>query len=393
MTGFAPCLFAIGCVVVGCQPGGGLPATADEGPGVVEVIAAESAESLETEAPSADTGVPVGVEPEASEVAAEPEASEVAAETEASEVAAETETSEVAAETETSEVAAETETTLAEAEVGLDTAPPSGTAYGAPIPLGALSGAPETSGIVASRDHPGIFWIHNDSGNPAEILAIDTTPRVVATIALPDAQNQDWEAIALMPRAGVDALYVGDIGDNVARITEGVASGRLGTIRLYRFDEPDPASQEPVAAVEAPETIDLTYPDGPHDCESLFLDPATGDAYVFSKVRAGDATLYVARAPLVGPGPIALTAVATLDMGWITAADLAADGTRLAVRSYGEIRVFQIAGSIADALATTPWRPSAEGSAAEAIAFGAGSYDLYTIAEGEGATLFQIPWE
>ena len=31
----------------------------------------------------------------------------------------------------------------------------------------------ELSGIVASRKHPGVFWAHNDSGNPLELFAID----------------------------------------------------------------------------------------------------------------------------------------------------------------------------------------------------------------------------
>jgi hypothetical protein len=71
----------------------------------------------------------------------------------------------------------------------LDPDAPSGPSYGTPRPLGELTGVPETSGIVASRDHAGVFWIHNDSGNPAEIYAIDASARVLATLALEGATN------------------------------------------------------------------------------------------------------------------------------------------------------------------------------------------------------------
>src|SRR5689334_7116073 len=30
----------------------------------------------------------------------------------------------------------------------------------------------ECSGIVHSRKHPGIFWVHNDSGNPPALYAV-----------------------------------------------------------------------------------------------------------------------------------------------------------------------------------------------------------------------------
>jgi len=270
-----------------------------------------------------------------------------------------------------------------------DAARPGGTAYAAPVALGDLSGVPETSGIVASRTHTGIFWVHNDSGNPEEIYAIDETAGIVATFAITGATNQDWEDITLLVRAGTDAIYVGDHGDNLARTSDGADSSRPGYVRLYRIDEPDPSAGD--ASVAATE-IRLAYPDGPHDCEGMFTDSSTGDVYLFSKVDSGTAALYVARAPLGEPGPTMMERVADIAMASITAADLSDDGARLAVRNYAQIRVFDVAGTIPAALAGTPLRPGFA-SPAEAIAFGAGSWDLYTIAEGDGATLYRIAWE
>jgi hypothetical protein len=269
-------------------------------------------------------------------------------------------------------------------------APSTGGAYAAPVALGELTGVPETSGIVASRDHPGIFWVHNDSGNPAEIYAIDESARVVATITLAGATNQDWEDIAIVPIDGVDLLYVGDHGDNLARTSGGASSSRSGTVRLYRIEEPDPAEGD----VRVPTTaIDLAYPDGPHDCEGMFVDPGSADVYLFSKVDGGMADLYRGSA-LTVPGPNVLEHVGRLDMVAITGADVSSDGERLAVRNYSQIRVFTVdGGDVAGALAGAPLMPSTRGSAAEAIAFAPSGWDLYTIAEGDPSTLFRIAWE
>lgn len=270
-----------------------------------------------------------------------------------------------------------------------DGARPMGTAYAAPVALGDLSGVPETSGIVASRTYPGIFWVHNDSGNPEEVFAIDERAGIVATLTIDGATNQDWEDITLLVRDGSDALYIGDHGDNAARTSGGADSARPGYVRLYRIDEPDPADGD--ATVTATE-LRLAYPDGPHDCEGMLADSSTGDVYLFSKVDTGTAALYVARAPLAEPGPTMMERLADVEMASITAADLSSDGARLAIRNYAQIRVFDVTGTLAEAVATMPLRPGFA-SPAEAIAFGAGSWDLYTIAEGDGATLYRIAWE
>lgn len=258
-----------------------------------------------------------------------------------------------------------------------------------PVALGVLTGVAETSGIVASRDHANVLWVHNDSGNPEQIFAIDRDANVIATITITGATNQDWEDIAIVPVDGVDLLYIGDHGDNVARTSGGASSSRDGYVRLYRVEEPDPADGD--ATVAATE-IRLVYPDGPHDCEALFVDPNSADVYLLTKVDSGMAQLYRGSA-LAIPGPNTLVHVASYDMLSVTGADMSSDGARLVIRNYAQIRVFDVTTDLATALTTTPLRPSTRGSAAEAIAFGPSSYDLYTISEGDPATLFEIAWE
>ena len=70
---------------------------------------------------------------------------------------------------------------------------------------------PEASGIVKSRRHPGIFWVHNDSGNPPLLFAIRADGQIVRQFRL-DVPNIDWEDIAIDDQGH---LYVGDIGNNL----------------------------------------------------------------------------------------------------------------------------------------------------------------------------------
>ena len=98
-------------------------------------------------------------------------------------------------------------------------------------PLGRLDDRliPEASGIIKSRQYPGIYWVHNDSGNPPLIFAIQRDGRVVRKFRV-DVPNVDWEDIAIDDHGH---LYLGDIGNN---------AGLLPIRAIYRIDEPDPRS-------------------------------------------------------------------------------------------------------------------------------------------------------
>ena len=71
--------------------------------------------------------------------------------------------------------------------------------YPSPLePLGRLDERviPEASGIVKSRRYPGIYWVHNDSGNPPLIFAIRGDGRIVRSFRV-EVPNIDWEDIAI----------------------------------------------------------------------------------------------------------------------------------------------------------------------------------------------------
>jgi hypothetical protein len=209
-------------------------------------------------------------------------------------------------------------------------------AVGKTVPLRGLA---EASGVAASRHTPGLFWAHNDSGEPI-IFAVDSQGSIKRRIRVTGARVDDWEdiAVARCPRGW--CLYIADIGDN---------SGTRKHITVYRVAEPtlDTAATAPVEAFHA------TYPDGSHDAESLFVagDP---DIFLITKGDPGPVSLYrfprrlessiTSRLERIGE-PIASGNVDAKDRP--TAADASPDGSWVAVRSTSWLAFHRTADVIA----------------------------------------------
>lgn len=151
--------------------------------------------------------------------------------------------------------------------------------FGSAVSLGLIDDErlEEVSGLVASRNNPGMVWVHNDSGNPAEIYLLDNQAQLRAIYTLGEEQR-DWEDIAIGPgpEDGVIYLYVGDIGDNFTLYSED---------RILRFPEPTfPPNQSVYTdTIYQIDTIMFNYPDEQWDAETLLLDPITKNLYLLSK--------------------------------------------------------------------------------------------------------------
>ena len=159
----------------------------------------------------------------------------------------------------------------------------------------------EVSGIVASRQSPGVLWVHNDSGDSPYVYAINTAGDVLATYNLTGAVNKDWEDIAIGPGpvGGQDYLYIGDIGNN---------SLSRSKVHVYRVAEPfvDPG-QAPVPAGVNPinlggvDELPMDYPAERFDAAALLVDPLSGDIIVVKKqIVAGFSEIYLNPAFIVG---------------------------------------------------------------------------------------------
>lgn len=136
-----------------------------------------------------------------------------------------------------------------------------------------------------------MLWSLNDSGNGPVLFAFTTAGKPVAHLTLAGAEIVDWEDLAIGPDGHggpTSALYVADIGDNDA-----VRAG----VRIYRVPEPrlgEAAGEVPEElTVTSSERFDLAYPDGPHDAETLLVDPRDGSIAIVTRT-AGPATIYTA---------------------------------------------------------------------------------------------------
>ncbi|MCB9668333.1 MAG: hypothetical protein H6734_02565 [Alphaproteobacteria bacterium] len=183
--------------------------------------------------------------------------------------------------------------------------------------------ATELSGIAASSD--GRYLVHNDSGEPAEVHVLGPDGAHLGTWSLTGVDAVDFEDIAIgTSPLGDETVYVGDIGDNLSRRTEGV--------QVYRFALPA-FDDGPVTA----ERLDLVWPDGPRDAESLWIDDQ-GALWLADKQVDGNTGLYQVRLPM--PGINALQRMTSLQLGepplgdatQVTAGDFGPRG--LVLRTY-----------------------------------------------------------
>jgi hypothetical protein len=254
----------------------------------------------------------------------------------------------------------------------------------------------EASGLVASRTYPGVLWTHNDSGGRPELSAISTTGANLGAYAVPGATATDWEDVAIGPgpEAGRHYLYIGDIGDNLMN--------RAG-VTVYRVPEPDARPDGTGGSFTDVTPIQLQYPTGPVDAESVIVDPIRGDLYVLTK-EWSSATSRVMRAraaQLSSGAPIALEQVASfptdspptsatpLGQGLpgtlVTGADISPDGKVVLVRTYRRIFAFRRPrnGKLAQAFTHRPCdAPQTEEPQGEAVAFAANGGAYFTVSEG-----------
>lgn len=191
----------------------------------------------------------------------------------------------------------------------------------------------ETSGVAASRAHPGVLWTHNDSGGDPVVYAIGYDGGLIGAVTVPGSRNRDWEDVALGPCPAGECLYIADIGDNSA--------GR-DQVTVYRIPEPDPRG----GASSAAEELRFRYPGGPRDAEALFVLP-TGELYVIAKGRRVPQTLYRYPPPLRPGETVELEPVAQLgpepddQSRLISAAGASPSGEWVAVRNYVAMAIYR----------------------------------------------------
>jgi hypothetical protein len=255
----------------------------------------------------------------------------------------------------------------------------------------------ESSGIVASRVNPGVYWTHNDSGDAPLIYAFDREGKSKGVWRVTGASALDWEDIAAGPGdvRGTSYLYIGDIGDN--------RDGKVVTV--YRVAEPTVeslagSSSRANSFQTAPaKAIRLKFPDGKPDAEALLIHPRTGDLYIITKTKRALAKVYKATAPFGVSTIITLAFVSDLRIpgvvgGLITGADISPDGERVVICDYFGAYELTLprADSNFDAIWQQPLAPIALGARrqGEAVCYSLDGKTILATSEETPTPLFEV---
>ena len=207
----------------------------------------------------------------------------------------------------------------------------------------------ENSVAVTSVSQPGILFGLNDSGNEPRIFAFDSSGRGRGSWRVFGARNRDWEAAALGPcrQRGMRCLYLGDVGDNEAR---------RQYVTIYRVAEPLVSDTTGVAGLRVESALNVRYADRPHDVEAMYVG-ADGSLFLITKRRLLDeqrrprhALIYkVPGSFWDSSGTVVANLVDSLSIvpgerqgGQISDAALSPDGKLLAVRTYGDVYIFEM---------------------------------------------------
>ena len=210
--------------------------------------------------------------------------------------------------------------------------------YGRPQDAGAM-GDPdltEASGVVASRQNPGVLWLHNDSGDSARLFALGTDGRALGRVILDGVEARDFEDIATSacPDRPGHCLWVADVGNNALRRSD---------LAIYVVEEPaldgEPFETLTIAPIMR---LPVSYPDDQVDSEALLVDPAGQSVALIEKVLTPEPRIFEHTGPFEDGAPIVLQDLGrfaspgiSVPLGFmITGGDLHPSGTRLLLRLY-----------------------------------------------------------
>jgi hypothetical protein len=248
----------------------------------------------------------------------------------------------------------------------------------------------ESSGIAASIVNKDAFWTHNDSGDSARIFLFNKNGETIAVAAIKGVTPVDWEDIASFKRGEAGYLLIGDTGDNFRMRKSSV---------LYIIREPlapmtSPKKDAPIIEVTPEAIITFSYENGPHDCESIAVDP-TGPTLFLASKEPKESTIYSLPFPPEGSKePSVAKAIATLKLSYTTAMDISPDGKRAVILTYGDAYEFVRSNdeTWAQAFSREPRAIKApQRKQGEGISYGPDGKTLYLTSEGISQPLWEIP--
>lgn len=230
----------------------------------------------------------------------------------------------------------------------------------------------ECSGLVASRQFPGVLWTHND-GQDRRLFAIDRRGVKLAKFELNRVFLWDFEDLAIDDQ---HRLYLADIGNNLEARPH---------LTVHRVPEPDPNQANRTLIPETSWT--LKFPGKGFDAEALFVWREYG--YLISKSNK-DKKGILYRWPLAGGRSIVLEEIGKLEVkSPITGADLSPDGRKLGLVATDGAYVIDVTGPIEAVIKPEAFHLKLKPGQIEGCAFAPDG--LLAVAESRELFLFHAP--
>jgi len=234
----------------------------------------------------------------------------------------------------------------------------------------------ESSGIAPSYRTHGEYFTHNDSGDKPRFFRFNSSGDVTAVFNVLGAEAVDWEDMASTKISGRAMVFLGDIGDNISHRKDVV---------VYRVVEPTGSGKRDI---RADAVYRLTYPDGAHNCEALFVT-RDGAIWLIIKSPVGDSNVYVVRSPKNGVTNM-LTFVKTIKTDTrglggrlVTGADVSPDEKFVVLRTYTGALEFSVGRRFEDWVDAKPsFIALAQERQGEAICYSLDKKSLLTSSEG-----------
>ena len=258
----------------------------------------------------------------------------------------------------------------------------------------------EASGLQAGEG--GLFFVHNDQKR--DVFVIDHAGRNLASFKLDGSKSRDWEDITRVPGENGPLLVIADVGDNKSKRKD---------VDLYFFAEP--ALDELVEDPEAIHRLEVRYPHGPRDVESVAYDPSSRSILFLSKrdipprlyavpldtALAEEKTVATFLAEVPGFRPPTKTDILSSPKRgmWVsqpTGMDISPDGRMAAVITYRSLYLWsrEADESWADAFQKEPLEvPGPPGTHDEAVAFSADGKSVYVTTERRPAPIYRYDLE
>jgi MYXO-CTERM domain-containing protein len=247
----------------------------------------------------------------------------------------------------------------------------------------------EVSGLAVSHQDAGLLWLHNDHGGDASLHAATLSGEDSGRYEIIGAENHDWEDLSLgpCPAQGTEpcsCLYLADIGDNDLERDGG---------EIMRFAEPAATGAGAWSQITPLDMLSFTWPDGPHDAETLLVHPETGEVLVLTKGETTGVYAFSTIPPIPAAEPDTLTLVTTFALAEAGAEDaevtggaVSPRGYRVVLRTDADLALFtgSFGASLEETLRQDPvLLPTPPPGAGEAAAWSPDGRRIYLVGEGE----------